>query len=154
MLKYSRSAGFNITSITLMSHGNALKYRHIVRVWYWWYWKQKITSEAFYAICHWWWKWQWIKGMPPSGCSDNVFEVFRWLERLVPISVYPPKVPFLSLETAIPFPRKPYRNGTKVTFACRDSLLSPTATAYKVILDYFRIKYASASIIKNPQLPQ
>ena len=95
-----------------------------------------------------------MKEMPLTGCFDGRNNLFRWRVRPVLISVYPPKVPFLSLETAIPFPRKPYRNGTKVTFACRDSLLSPTATAYKVILDYFRIKYASASIIKNPQLPQ
>ena len=45
-----------------------------------------------------------MKGMPPTGCSDNPFEVFRWQERRVPISGYTPKVPFLSLESAIPFP--------------------------------------------------
>ena len=54
-----------------------------------------------------------MKGMPPSGRSDNPFEVFRWQERLVPISGYPPKVPFLSLEDAIPFPRKSHRNDWK-----------------------------------------
>ena len=47
------------------------------------------------------------------GCSDNPFEVFQWQERPVPISGYTPKVPFLSLESAIPFPRKHYRNDLK-----------------------------------------
>ena len=51
--------------------------------------------------------------MPPSGCSDNPFEVFRWQERVVPISGYTPKVPFLSFEDAIPFPRKSHRNDWK-----------------------------------------
>ena len=55
-----------------------------------------------------------MKGMPPSGCSDNAFELFQWLEQLVPISGYPPKVPFLSLESAIGTTVKLYLNGTKV----------------------------------------
>ena len=60
-----------------------------------------------------------MKGMPPSGCSDNAFEVFRWLERLVPISGYPPKVPSLSFESAIPLSRKCHRNETKVPSGLR-----------------------------------
>ena len=56
--------------------------------------------------------------MPPSGRSDNPFEVFRWQERRVPISGYPPKVPFLSLEDAIPFPRKSHRNNWKAVYFC------------------------------------
>ena len=49
------------------------------------------------------------------GCADNPFGVFQWQERPVPISGYTPKVPFLSLESAIGTPRKYYRDGTKVT---------------------------------------
>ena len=49
------------------------------------------------------------------GCADNPFGVFQWQERPVPISGYTPKVPFLSLESAIRTPRKYYRDGTKVT---------------------------------------
>ena len=111
--------GVNITNITLISHGNALKNRRIGCVWYWWYWKQKITSRAFCIICRRWWKKRWMKGMPPSGCSDNAFELFQWLEQLVPISGYPPKVPFLSLESAIHFPRKCHWNETKVPSGLR-----------------------------------
>jgi hypothetical protein len=58
--------------------------------------------------------------MPPSGCSDNVFELFQCLERLVPISGYPPKVPSLSLDSAIPLspPKTLKGNQSGSLFSC------------------------------------
>ena len=48
--------------------------------------------------------------MPSMGRSDNALLVFRWLFRLVPMILYYPKVPFLSLEGAIGMSGKPHWN--------------------------------------------
>ena len=53
--------------------------------------------------------------MPSMGRADNPFEVFQWLFRLVPMILYYPKVPFLSLEGAIGMSGKPHWNESKVT---------------------------------------
>ena len=52
--------------------------------------------------------------MPSMGCPNNALLVFQWHFRLVPMILYPPKVPFLSLVSAIPSPRKCYRNNLEI----------------------------------------
>ena len=108
MLKYLRSVGVNITNITLISHGNALKNRRIGCVWYWWYWKKKsqVGRSVLSAVDdgksdEWKGCLLRVVRIMLSSCSNGWNNSFRYLVTPLKCHSFPSKVPFISLESAI-----------------------------------------------------
>ena len=83
--------------------------------------------------------------MPSMGRADNALLVFRWHFRLVPMALYPPKVPSLSLEGAIGKSGKQYRAHTKSAILFYYERLSCIAGSVPVIdgvCDRLLVEYA------------